>query len=309
MGRQHVHREVRYVVPARTDLASVLLKLGISEGALQEGRVFVNAARAHDGARVVCAGDSVRVGAEGGTPAPFQILLDESGLVAVDKPFALPTVPDNQQGANSLLSMLQDSLRLPRLHATSRLDVGVSGVVVFATNDEARTRLAEARTRGAYVRQYVAICRGVTEAPRGTWDAPIGRAPDPRRRAPFGPDARAARSHFQVAAVLESSLAVWLAPETGRTHQLRVHTAHAGIPIYGDAAYGGPRRAVDSAGRVLACDRIYLHCFEVSVPLKDARPCRVRAPIPPSFSQLWHHLGGQGNPFDGADSDRIETPL
>src|SRR4029077_9279782 len=102
-----------------------------------------------------------------------------------------------------------------------------SGVVVFARTRKAAERLAEARKEGTYLRRYVAIAGRAPEPAKGAWEGPVGRANDPRKRVVGGRDAVQARSLYEVVARAEGRALLALQPETGRTHQLRVHAAHA----------------------------------------------------------------------------------
>jgi RluA family pseudouridine synthase len=228
------------------------------------------------------------------TPPAIVVLTDQDGLVAVDKPAGIPTIPDHAGAAHSLVAAVAGTLGCApqELHPTSRLDRGVSGVVVFARTLEARDRLALARERGTYLRRYVAIAGRSPERPQGTWDAPIGRAQDPRRRAAYGRDATVARSRYEVVARAGERALLALEPETGRTHQLRVHAAHARAPLLGDRDYGGERRVTLASGRVIAMRRVALHAARVVVPRPSGEPFEVVARVPDELREVWTALGG-----------------
>jgi 23S rRNA pseudouridine955/2504/2580 synthase/23S rRNA pseudouridine1911/1915/1917 synthase len=84
-----------------------------------------------------------------------------------------------------------------------------------------------------------------------------------------------------------------VAPVTGRTHQIRVHAAHAAAPLLGDRAYGGPARVTLPSGRVLPLGRIALHAARVVVPGEGGVPLVAASPIPPELASLWSALGGE----------------
>jgi 23S rRNA pseudouridine955/2504/2580 synthase/23S rRNA pseudouridine1911/1915/1917 synthase len=84
-----------------------------------------------------------------------------------------------------------------------------------------------------------------------------------------------------------------VAPVTGRTHQIRVHAAHAGAPLLGDRAYGGPVRLTLPSGRVIEPGRIALHAARVVVPRPAGEPLVLSAPLPPELASLWSALGGE----------------
>ncbi|GAC1365693.1 MAG: hypothetical protein NVSMB47_17000 [Polyangiales bacterium] len=107
-----------------------------------------------------------------------------------------------------------------------------------------------------------------------------------------------------------------LAPQTGRTHQLRVHAASAGIPLLGDGAYGGVTRLTTSTGAVRTFRRIALHCAAVDVQL-DARSdgdaagekISVRSPVPPELAAMLATLGLDALGGLGGATDPIEEAL
>jgi 23S rRNA-/tRNA-specific pseudouridylate synthase len=225
-------------------------------------------------------------------PDSPRILGRASGVVALDKPAALASVADHRGRAGSLEQSARELAGSDALVATSRLDVGVSGVVLFATDEDARKRLARAREEGRYRRHYVAIATRAPDPASGIWSAPIGRDRDPRLRRAFGKDAVHAETAYRVVAVAPRAALVAVEPRTGRTHQIRVHAAHAGAALWGDVAYGGPGRLVSEAGAVTAVSRIALHAAWVEVPAEGSPAFRADAPLPDDFVAIWISCGG-----------------
>jgi 23S rRNA pseudouridine955/2504/2580 synthase/23S rRNA pseudouridine1911/1915/1917 synthase len=82
-------------------------------------------------------------------------------------------------------------------------------------------------------------------------------------------------------------------PQTGRTHQIRVHMAHVGAPLMGDELYGGSRAVVLPSGSVRRLGRVALHAAWVQVQASKGQPWRVEAPIPEDLRELWRVLGGE----------------
>jgi 23S rRNA pseudouridine955/2504/2580 synthase/23S rRNA pseudouridine1911/1915/1917 synthase len=134
----------------------------------------------------------------------------------------------------------------------------------------------------------------------GVWDAAIGRGEDPRHRAACGPDARAAETRWRVAARVDRALLLSVAPETGRTHQIRVHASHAGAPLLGDRDYGGAARLTLASGRVVALSRIALHAARVTVPGSSGEEQCAEAPVPPELTRMWVELGGEPQAWNTA---------
>ncbi|HEY3819652.1 MAG TPA: RluA family pseudouridine synthase [Polyangiaceae bacterium] len=287
-------------------VGAVLARAGSDADAVKDGRVFVGPRRVRREDEAVTAGEVVHVAA----PRALEdrtatLLLRAADFVAADKPAGIPTIPDHAGAAHSLIAAVARALGVEtsRLHPTSRLDRDVSGVVVFTRTAEAAQRLARARGEGAYERRYVALAARAPQAPAGTWDAAIGRARDPRLRMVGGRDPIDARTRYRVVAVAprgEAMLAV--APQTGRTHQIRVHAAHAGAPLLGDRSYGGPPRVTLPTGRVLEPGRVALHAARIVVPGEDGAPVVVTSAIPAELESLWSALGGDAAAWEVATS-------
>ena len=285
-----------------TTVGAVLSRLG--EGAaeaLDEGRIFV-------GKRRAAASDPVRAGdevwmypARPPSREPPRILLEREGIVAVYKPPDMATVADHRGSRGSLEGEVARLLGgKGKVVATSRLDVGVSGVVLFAANDTARKWLAGVREEGRYLRHYVAIAARAPAALRGLWTESIGRAEDPRRRQVRGRSPAQAETAYAVASTAPRGALLAVEPKTGRTHQIRVHAAHAGCALWGDGAYGGPTRLVAPSGAVAVVERIALHAAWVEVPLAGNGNLRAEAPVSDDFQAIWTGCGGDTSAFAAA---------
>jgi RluA family pseudouridine synthase len=273
-----------------------------SADAIAEGRVFIGKKRAERANQPVQIGDGIRVGgAPASAPPTIDLLFRDDDLVAVNKPAGLVTVPDHASAAHSLVSLVARRIgaKPETLRITSRLDRDVSGVVVFALNEEAEARLRSARAEGRYERRYVALAMPPPPSDGGLWSAPIGRASDPRLRAIDGPDAKAAETVWRKVATTPTVAMLAVDPKTGRTHQIRLHASAAGSPLLGDRDYGGAGRIVLANGRVLAPSRIALHAARVVVPDRSG-PLEARAPIPHELAELWSAVGGTAEAWDRA---------
>lgn len=271
-------------------VAAVLVRAGCDDQAVRDGRVFVGRRRVKRGDEPVRPGDELTVApprADAGDRATILARTDD--LVAAEKPAGIPSIPDHAGGAHSLLARVARTIGVDvsAVHPTSRLDAGVSGVVVFTLTGAARERLARARAEGAYRRLYVAISARAPAPERGAWDAPVKGVP---AQTLYAVVARAPAGH--------SLLAV--APQTGRTHQIRIHASGASAPLLGDRAYGGPARVTLPSGRVLEPGRIALHAARVVVPGPDGQPLAVFSPVPPELLSLWSALGGDPASWEGA---------
>ena len=197
-----------------------------------------------------------------------RILHDADGVVAVDKPPWLSMQRTRASTRASLEDQLQTLLGDRALWAVHRLDRQTSGVALFARG---RARAAELGREFAARRARKRYLACVVPAPRADEFAVhglLGRAPHPSRFK-FGlfsepaADRRESATHFRVAARGARGAKLEAFPETGRTHQLRVHLAANGTPIAGDDLYGPEWQA----GAPHAAPRVLLHAAELAVPL------------------------------------------
>lgn len=229
----------------------------------------------------------------------FEVRHHDQHFLIVAKPAGQATT--SPSGDACLMADLKDAFpSAPMLHPTSRLDREVSGLVTIALTSEANHHLLTARKERKYVRRYDALLSVAPATSEGEWHAAIGidQARPKLRCAVADGEGKAALTRFSVTATLEAGPArVSLFPRTGRTHQLRVHASHAGVPILGDHHYRGPRRLTLADGRVVSCRRVMLHCASVSFPglgPSAGAAVVVEEPPPDDFQQLWAHLQGGG---------------
>lgn len=294
-------------------VGAIVLKAGGGPRAIPEGRVFIGKIRVKRADEKVGVGDRIEISDAKVDHASVEILFRGEGIVVIDKPAGISTIPDqsgSSESAIALTAKITDT-KITDLHPTSRLDREVSGVVIFARTKQAADALLEARARGEYVRRYVAIAAHVPGLEFGVWDAAVGRARDPKLRAAFAPtetkhDAKASRTRFRVVARAGKFMLVAFSPETGRTHQIRVHASHAQAALVGDRSYGGATRLSLASGKIVQAARIYLHCANVKIK-KSAKFQEYSAPIPETMRELWTALGGDVEAWDTAISCDVSS--
>lgn len=176
---------------------------------------------------------------------PLDIRYEDEDLLVLYKPKNLVVHPGNGIWKGTLaagllyhyrqLSEINGSMRPGIVH---RLDKDTSGLMVAARNDQAHLALSRQLEDRTLSREYTAIVWGHPPA-QGTVDAPLDRDPRNRLRRAVCEYGKAARTHFEVIQYLRGCALIRLKLESGRTHQIRVHMAHLGHPVFGDPLYAG----------------------------------------------------------------------
>jgi 23S rRNA pseudouridine1911/1915/1917 synthase len=239
----------------------------------------------------------------------LRIIYEDDDLIVIDKPPGLVVhpAPGHWQGTlvNALIAHCGESLsgiggeRRPGI--VHRLDQHTSGLMVVAKNDRAHRSLGEqfaAHGRdGRLERIYQAIVWGRPERPSGTLTGAIGRKPTNRKKMAVQPGrGRTAITHYRVVKTFDqpgSPTLIDCRLETGRTHQIRVHMAHAGHPLLGDRIYGkshaaSARRLPPAARSALA--RLGGQALHAGVLAfhhpTTGKPMRFSTPPPADFKDL-----------------------
>lgn len=179
---------------------------------------------------------------------PLDVIFEDDDVIVVNKPQGMvvhPAAgnPDNTL-VNALLSHCGDSLSgingVVRPGIVHRIDKDTSGLLMVAKNDIAHIALADQIKEHSFLRIYNAIVVGHLKQSEGTISAPIGRSPSDRKKMSVilsGKNAREAVTHYKVIQELKGFSLVEFKLETGRTHQIRVHSAYVGHPVLGDPVY------------------------------------------------------------------------
>jgi tRNA pseudouridine32 synthase / 23S rRNA pseudouridine746 synthase len=202
-------------------------------------------------------------------PLPFAILHRDTHLLIIDKPAGVAVHP-GPKTPDSLEDFLEDlafgNQRLPVI--AHRLDRDTSGCLVLARHPKAVKRVSQLFEASQVEKVYWAVLDSLPDADSGTVDAPLHKISSAEAGWRMVIDKRGKRAvtHWQV--IDRAAKLVEFRPETGRTHQLRVHAASLGHPIIGDPVYGdgkGPMR---------------LHARSITLPYDAAAPLSVTAPLP-----------------------------
>jgi 23S rRNA pseudouridine1911/1915/1917 synthase len=305
------------VLAASSALSRTRLKALILDGAVTIGERTIR-----DPGYRVNAGDSIAVAVPEPQPAepegesiPLNIVFEDDEIIVIDKPAGLVVHPAPGHAAgtlvNALIAHCGESLSgiggVKRPGIVHRLDKDTTGLMVVAKTDLAHQALAaqfadHGRT-GPLRRGYLAFAWGSPARPKGTIDEPIDRHPKSRDRMAVRANGRIAITHWQVlerfngrdgkpaASLIECRL------ETGRTHQIRIHLAHAGHPLLGDATYGPGFKTKSSRLPPAAQDaleglgRQALHAYLLALEHpKSGQRLEFRSELPADLVRLHHSL-------------------
>ena len=255
----------------------------------RENAILLNGQSVHVNA-IVHAGDVVSVALSERTPredlycentAAPDIVYEDEDLLVLNKPAGVAMHPKaDDAAAPSLAAMLTGYLGEGSVpHFVSRLDKGTSGLLIAAKSGYVHDRLRRALHSSELRREYRAVAVGQVTPPRGVIDAPIGRAEGSIIRRCVREDGLVSRTEYEVLQTTERFTLLRLRPETGRTHQLRVHMAYLGHPLAGDWLYGTEDKNLIA--------RPALHSYELwfTQPI-TGQELHFTAPIPQDMQQL-----------------------
>ena len=236
----------------RTVKSLLRRELRMADGAIARVKtvpdgICLNGAHARTVDRVA-AGDTLTVRIDDKRPGgrfppvavPLDILYEDADLLALNKPAGMTAhasnfLPDTPTVAGALAYQRGPDFIF---HVVNRLDKGTTGLMAVAKSGYIHDRLRRTLHTDGFSREYRAVCVGCPKPPAGTIDAPIGRDETSAVRRMVRSDGQRAVSHYEVLSQRDGLSFVKLQPETGRTHQLRVHMAHIGCPLAGDWLYG-----------------------------------------------------------------------
>lgn len=238
--------------------------------------------------------EAARGWSSGKDPLKGWIIHEDASILVLDKPSGLLMHPLGvswlnrpelaaQEAAPNLAGLLfaarPELRRVPRLGIVHRLDRGTSGVLVVAKTAKASSALTEAFERRAVSKIYRAIVRGRPSEKVTRVEAPVGRR-SRRRRITVTPFGRPAQTEIRVLERGRDAALVEARPQTGRTHQIRAHLAHAGHPVAGDPDF-------DKA----PAPRLMLHSYGLAFSHpRGGKAVRFNARAPADFIDFWRKL-------------------
>ncbi len=262
------------------------------EALISEGKVLLNGGAVKKSARLK-AGDAVHFELPEPEPLdvkpqdiPIEIVYEDEQLLVVNKPkgMVVHPAPGNPDGTlvNALLfhcgrrlSSINGVIRPGIVH---RIDKLTSGLLMVAKTDEAHRCLAAQIKDHSFTREYRAVVCGSFDPPSGTVDAPIGRSRyDRKKMCVTEQNSKPAVTHYETLERYAGYSLVRFTLETGRTHQIRVHSAYKGHPVLGDEVYGRAYKNLDGQ-----C----LHAKKVGFVHPNGEYMEFDSPLPDYFEQV-----------------------
>ncbi len=202
---------------------------------------------------------------------PVEILYEDDDLIAVNKPPGMLVHPTTRVRTGTMANALRGA-GYRDIHFLHRLDRETSGVLVAAKHLPRGSPLARMFAERDVAKRYLAMTAGPVEWVERTVSLPIGRDPDRMPQWNVQADGALAETHFRLLHRGAGGDLLEAMPVTGRTNQIRIHTAAIGHPLLGDSAYGGAPAA-----------RLFLHAWTLEIPTPEEGRRLIVAPVPEEF--------------------------
>jgi 23S rRNA pseudouridine1911/1915/1917 synthase len=260
------------------------------------GNITVNGRPAKSGHRL-SPGDRIDITIPPAPPSelkpeaiPLKIIYEDDDLIVVDKPAGLTVHPAPGHPEHTLvnailahfphLADIGDSLRPGVVH---RLDKDTSGVMLVAKNSAAQIDLARQFQSHSVTKAYLVLVKGKLTPENGIIEADIGRDPRNRKKMAVVAKGREARTEYRVIKYIGRYTLLEVMPETGRTHQIRVHLAAIGFPVVGDKVYGVKSKYLS---------RQFLHASRLGFKLPSTGEyVEFESALPPDLEQALEDIG------------------
>jgi len=227
---------------------------------------------------------------------PLDIVYEDADLIVINKPAGMVVHPAAGHTAGTLVNAVL--AHSPELHGVGeenrsgivhRLDKDTSGLIIVAKNQASHENLQRQFKSRSVAKVYTALVEGHLAPPQGLIDVPIGRDKQQRKRMAPTADGRPSRTGFKAIEFFDKGARhytlVQLKPQTGRTHQIRVHLAWLKFPVVGDTVYGRRRKTT------LPLHRHFLHAQSLAFRLpSDGREVTFTAPLPADLTAVLESL-------------------
>lgn len=206
------------------------------------------------------------------------VIYEDDNVVVINKPVGVLShakggIIDEQTVADFFKHTTSFGIETNRPGIVHRLDRATSGVMIGAKNHETASLLQKQFSERKAKKTYTAIVQGVPQPAKAKLELPIERNPRHPSQFRVGTNGKSATTTYEIMKSNNNMSLVKLTPETGRTHQLRVHMQYIKHPIIGDFVYGKP------------AERMFLHASSLEITIPDGHRKTFEAPLPPEFTE------------------------
>src|SRR5688572_6239842 len=266
------------------------------QGLIENGHVLINAVPAKKSGQNIESGAEIEVRVPPPVPSslvgediPLDIVFENEDLIVVNKPAGMVVHPAAGHATGTLVHAvlgydpdLEGIGGEERPGLVHRLDKETSGLIVLAKNERAHRWLQDQFRLRKVEKTYLALVDGKPPTPTGRVEAFIGRDQTHRKKMAIVSPAkgREAISEYKTLETFKNHTLLEFHPQTGRTHQIRLHCTFLGCPIVGDSVYGKRKFTVD-------IDRHFLHAFRLKITLPDeTQPHTFEAALPDELTRV-----------------------
>jgi 23S rRNA pseudouridine1911/1915/1917 synthase len=168
----------------------------------------------------------------------IEIIHEDNDIIVINKPPGV-SVTHDRSGSDDIIEVLHKQIEHEDLRIIHRLDKDTTGVMLLAKNKESQSKFCSLFEKSNVKKTYLALVSGSPESETGEIDVPIIQSnKDPRKMEVYSKNGKDAKTRWQLLANFGSISLLAVRPITGRTHQIRVHFSHAGMPLAIDPLYG-----------------------------------------------------------------------
>jgi 23S rRNA pseudouridine1911/1915/1917 synthase len=266
------------------------------QGLIENGHVLINAVPAKKSGQSIENGAEIEVRVPAPVPSnlvgediPLDIIFENDDLIVVNKPAGMVVHPAAGHDSGTLVHAvlgydpdLEGIGGEERPGLVHRLDKETSGLIVLAKNERAHRWLQDQFRLRTVEKTYIALVDGKPPTPTGRVEASIGRDQSHRKKMAIVSAAkgREAVSEYKTLETFKNHTLLEFHPQTGRTHQIRLHCLFLGCPIVGDSVYGKRKFTVD-------IDRHFLHAFRLKILLpNETQPRTFEAALPDELARV-----------------------
>ena len=270
------------------------------QGLIEAGLVLVSGLPARKSGQMLDVGFEVEVRIPPPVPSgltgediPLDIIFENHDLIVINKPAGMVVHPAAGHASGTLVNAvlgydpeMEGIGGEERPGLVHRLDKETSGLIVLAKNERAHNWLQDQFRLRKVEKTYLALVDGKPPTPTGRVEAPIGRDPSHRKKMAIvsAGKGREAVSEYKTLEVFKEHTLLEFHPQTGRTHQIRLHCLFLGCPIVGDSVYGKRNFTLD-------INRHFLHAFRLKILLpKEDQPRTFEADLPAELKKVMEEV-------------------